>query len=50
MQKLLLEQEGVEVHWTAEGWQVDLERFGWKNSMEEALALEERFTSPDAGR
>lgn len=50
MQKLLLEQEGVEVAWTAKGWQVDLERFGWKNSMEEALALEERFTSPDAGR
>ena len=39
MQKLLLEGEGVEVIWTEEGWRVDLKRFGWKNTMEEALEI-----------
>ena len=41
MQKLLLEGEGVEVIWTAEGWRVELKRFGWKNTMEEALEIRE---------
>lgn len=39
LQKLLLEAEGVEVIWTPAGWQVDRERFGWKNSLEEALEI-----------
>lgn len=47
MQKLLLEQEGVEVVWTAKGWQVDINRFGWKNTLAEALVLEKRFEKPD---
>ncbi len=37
MQKLLLEKEGVEVEYTEDGWRVDLKRFGWKNTMEDAL-------------
>lgn len=49
-QKILLEQEGVEVTWTVKGWQVDLKRFGWKNTLEEAVALEERFKKPDDGQ
>ena len=49
-QKILLEQEGVEVAWTVKGWQVDLKRFGWKNTLEEAVALEERFKKPDDGQ
>ncbi|RGZ01766.1 MGMT family protein [Clostridium sp. AM58-1XD] len=43
MQKLLLEGEGVEVVRTEEGWRVDLSRFGWKNTMEEALEIRKRF-------
>ena len=43
MQKLLLEGEGVEVVRTEEGWRVDLNRFGWKNTMEEALEIRKRF-------
>lgn len=43
MQKLLLEEEGVEVIWTPKGWQVDLKRFGWENTLEDALALERQF-------
>lgn len=30
---------GVEVLWTEDGWKVDLKKFGWKNTMEEAEAI-----------
>lgn len=43
MQKILLESEGVELKWTPDGWQVDLKRFGWKNTLEDALSLAEAF-------
>lgn len=43
MQRLLLEKEGVEVKWTEEGWQVDMGKYGWKNTMEEAEKLERKF-------
>ena len=39
----LLEAEGIEVYWTPDGWQVDLKRYGWKNTMEEALEFREIF-------
>ena len=39
MQMRLLEMEGVEVSRTEKGWKVDMKKFGWKNTMEEA----ERF-------
>lgn len=42
-QKILLTEDGVEVIWTPEGFRVDLKRFGWRNTMEEALAIEEEF-------
>lgn len=55
MQKLLLEAEGVEVKRTPGGWQVDLKRFGWKNTDEDILfrQLPSSLTaeySRDAGR
>lgn len=43
MQKMLLEGEGVAVTRKEEGWRVDLARYGWKNTLEDALLLEERF-------
>lgn len=43
LQKLLLEEEGVEVCRTPDGWQVDLKRYQWKNTMEDALELKEAF-------
>lgn len=43
MQKLLLQGEGVEVSWTGDGWQVDLGKYGWKNTLAEALELEQRM-------
>ena len=41
--KLLLEQEGVEVRLTEKGWKVDLKRYQWKNTLEEAEAFREEF-------
>lgn len=43
LQKQLLEQEGVEVIWTRDRWQVDLRKYGWKNTFEDALELKEAF-------
>ena len=42
-QRRLMEAEGIEVHWTEDGWQADLNRFGWKNTMAEALRFREIF-------
>lgn len=47
LQKLLLENEGVAVSYSTEGWYVDRKRFGWKNTMEEALELRKIFEEAD---
>lgn len=43
MQKLLLEEDDIEVVRTEEDWWVDLKKFGWKNTLEDALLLQEIF-------
>ena len=43
LQKQLLETEGVEVTGIPGCWQVDLKRYGWKNTLGEALALADEF-------
>ena len=43
LQKQMLQNEGVEVRWTEDGWRVDLKRDGWKNTMDDALWLREEF-------
>lgn len=43
MQKILLEEDGVVVVWTEEGWRVSLKDYGWRNTMEEALRLQSMF-------
>lgn len=43
LQKRLLEQEGVTVQQIPDGWRVDLKRYGWKNTMEDALGFLEEF-------
>jgi methylated-DNA-protein-cysteine methyltransferase-like protein len=45
LQCLLLREEGVEVLWTPKGWRTDLKRYGWKNTMEEALELNRTFSA-----
>lgn len=47
LQKLLLEEEGVEVTWNGNSWVVDLKKYGWKNTMEEARELNARFEEED---
>ena len=42
-QKMLLEEEEIEVKWNGENWCVDLKKYGWKNSLEEAMELEKLF-------
>lgn len=42
-QRKLLESEGVCVEKTDRGWKVDLRKFGWKNSMEDAEWFYEQF-------
>ena len=49
LQKILLQEDGVEVSWTPDGWRVDLKQFGWKNTMEEALELEKEFNNSSDG-
>lgn len=39
MQKLLLEEEGVQVVRTETGWKVSLKEYGWKNTLREAEEL-----------
>lgn len=39
MQRLLLQEEGVLVKRTDAGWKVDLEEYGWKNTLAEAEEL-----------
>ena len=41
----IFREEGVEVLWTPKGWKTDLKRYGWKNTMEEALELNRAFFS-----
>ncbi len=48
LQKLLLAEEGVQAVWTPKGWQVDLGRFGWKNTFEEAEELRAEFLKAPA--
>lgn len=47
MQKLLLEEDGVEVTRAEEGWHVDLKKYGWKNTLEDAFYLQSIFKEQD---
>lgn len=43
MQRALLEKEGVTLRFTPDGWQVDLKKDGWHNTMDDALRFREIF-------
>lgn len=47
LQKRLLEQEGVQVEKTDAGWKVDLKKYGWKNTRQEAEEIYESFLKPE---
>ena len=42
-QKRLLEKEHVEVQKTDDGWRVDLKKYGWHNTMDDAEELHAMF-------
>ena len=43
LQKRLLEAEGVEVEKTERGFRVNLKKYGWHNTMEEAIHFRDLF-------
>lgn len=43
LQKMLLEEDDIEVKWNGTMWYVDLEEYGWKNSMKEAEDFQKQF-------
>ena len=43
LQKILLIEDGIEVAWTPDGWKVDLKKYRWKNTLEEAEEILELF-------
>ena len=43
LQRLLLEDDGIEVVWNGKCWRVDLKKYGWKNTLEESLRFHEQF-------
>lgn len=43
LQKMLLEEDDIEVKWNGNNWCVDLKEYGWKNSLEEADMFRQQF-------
>ena len=43
LQKALLESEGVEVFWNGHNWCVDLKKYGWTSTIEDAASFAARF-------
>ena len=43
LQQQLLQDDGIEVFWNGSIWCVDLKKYGWKSSVEEAEAFRRAF-------
>ena len=43
LQQKLLEDDGIEVFWNGSCWCVDLNKYGWENSVREAEAFRRQF-------
>lgn len=43
LQQKLLEDDGIEVLWDGKSWCVDLKKYGWKSTAEDAEAFRKRF-------
>lgn len=46
-QQSMLRAEGVEVFQEGDDWRVDLEKFGWKSTMEDAEGFRLRFSTTE---
>ena len=45
LQKTLLEEDGIEVFWNGRNWCVDLKKYGWVSTVDDADAFARRFES-----
>lgn len=43
MQKMLLEEDNIVVVWNGKNWCVDLKKYGWKNTLDEAERIKAEF-------
>ena len=48
MQQKMLEDDGVEVFWNGNNWCVDLKTYGWKTTLQDAEAFQQRFEADAA--
>ncbi|MBP3674113.1 MAG: MGMT family protein [Oscillospiraceae bacterium] len=48
LQQKLLADDGIGVFWNGNIWCVDLKKYGWKNSIEEAEVFERQFEAADS--
>lgn len=49
LQQKLLEDEGVAVLWNGNSWCVDLKKYGWQSSVEDAEAFQRQFEAEQNG-
>ena len=47
LQKTLLEEEGVPVNWDGRIWSVDLKKYGWATTAEDAAAFAAQFQNEE---
>lgn len=50
LQQKLLQDDGIEVFWNGNSWCVDLKKYGWQNTIEEAEAFGLQFEVFEEGR
>ena len=43
LQKMMLEEDGIEVKWNGRYWYVNLKEYGWKNTLEDAEIFQAEF-------
>lgn len=50
MQRMLLEEDGIETVWNGKFWCVDLKKYGWKNTLDEAMRINREWKALMEGR
>lgn len=50
LQRELLENDGIEVFWNGKIWCVDLKKYGWKSTVEDAEFFKQQFQVLEMGR
>ena len=47
LQKMMLEEENIELTWNGNNWGVDLKKYRWNNSLKEAELFRQQFLLED---